>query len=245
MFRSFLDTFGSLRAEMARLEIENKRLVEHNTVIEKELETLNEHNTAIEKELETLNEENVKFSGAKDDAMKKLAEVEEEKAGLQKELDGFKGLKKAKGWKKRCEEQENRVAENQKRIEKLLEDYQQKMEKRTADVQHQSQQNLEQAIDWKKKCEEQENRATKNQERMEKLLEDYQQKTEKRIAEVQEKGQQNLRQAIDRIKAQQALDMQGLTSVMGFMGLEDLKDGYIFREEVSLDDCVDRINMCQ
>ncbi|CCX10003.1 hypothetical protein FPQ18DRAFT_307475 [Pyronema domesticum] len=68
MIRSFLDTFGNLRAEMTRLEIENKRLVEHNTVIEMELETLNE--------------ENIKLSGANDDAMKKLAEVEEDKAGL-------------------------------------------------------------------------------------------------------------------------------------------------------------------
>jgi chromosome segregation ATPase len=194
MLRSFQDTFTSLRAEMARLEIENKRLVEHNTVIEKELETLNEHNTATEKELETLNEENVKFSGAKDDAMKKLAEVEEEKTGLQKELDGLEGLKEVLGWKKRCEELENR--------------------------------------------------ATENQERMEKLFEDYQQKTEKRIAEVQQ-GQQNLEQEIDRIKADHTLEMQGLTSAMGFMGLEDLKGDYIFREEVSLDDCVDRINMCQ
>jgi chromosome segregation ATPase len=177
MFRSFLDTFGSLRAEMARLEIENKRLVEHNTVIEKELETLNE--------------ENAKLSGANDDAMKKLAEVEEEKAGLQKELGGLEGLKEVLGWKKRCEELENR--------------------------------------------------ATENQERMEKLFEDYQQKTEKRIAEVQQ-GQQNLEQEIDRIKADHTLEMQSLTSAMGFMVL---KDGYIFTEKVGLDDCVDRINMCQ
>ncbi|CCX32338.1 Protein of unknown function [Pyronema omphalodes CBS 100304] len=80
MFRSFQDTFASLRAEMAMLEIENKRLVEHNTLIKKELETLDK--------------ENVKLSGANDDALKKLAEVEEEKAGLQKELSGFEGLRR-------------------------------------------------------------------------------------------------------------------------------------------------------
>ncbi|KAI5795892.1 hypothetical protein FPQ18DRAFT_387064 [Pyronema domesticum] len=84
MFRSFQDTFASLRAEMARLEIENKRL-------------------------------NVKLSGANDDALKKLAEVEEEKAGLQKELSGFEGLRDVLGWKK--------ATENQERMEELLENY--------------------------------------------------------------------------------------------------------------------------
>jgi chromosome segregation ATPase len=114
MFRNFQDTFASLRAEMARLEIENKRLVEHNTVIEKELETLNE--------------ENARLSGAKDDAIKKLAEVEEEKAGLQKELGGLEGLKEVLGWKKAADS-------NQERMEKLLGNYQQKTEKRIAEVQ--------------------------------------------------------------------------------------------------------------
>ncbi|CCX06816.1 Protein of unknown function [Pyronema omphalodes CBS 100304] len=146
MFRSFQDTFASLRAEMTRLEIENKRLVEHNRVIEKELETLNE--------------ENVKLSGANDDAMKKLA---------QKEFSGLEGLKEVIGWKKRCEELDNRATENQERMEKM----------------------------------------------------------DKRIAEVQQQSQQNFEQAIDRMKDQQALDLK---CVMKLMGLEDLKDGYIFRE---------------
>ncbi|CCX30778.1 hypothetical protein FPQ18DRAFT_375206 [Pyronema domesticum] len=167
MFRSFLDTFENLRAEMTRLEIENKRLVDYNTVIEKELETLNE--------------ENVKLSRANDDAMKKLAESDEKNARLQKEFSELEELKEVLGWKKRCEELENRT--------------------------------------------------TENQERTEKLLEDYQQKTEKWIAEVQQQSQRNLGQAINRIKALRALQMQGLNSVMAFMGLEDLKDGYIFREK--------------
>jgi hypothetical protein len=185
IFRSFQDAFASLRAEMTRLEIENKRLVEHNTVIEKELVTLNEHNTVIEKELETLNEDNVKLTGANDDAIKKLAKVEEEKAGLQKELGGLEGLREVLGWKK----------------------------------------------------------AAENQERMEKLLENYQQKTEKWIAEVQQQGQQNLEQAIDRINAHHALEMQDLAIATGSMGLEDWKDGYIFREKVGFDDCLDCIDM--
>ncbi|KAI5798428.1 hypothetical protein FPQ18DRAFT_376130 [Pyronema domesticum] len=63
------------------------------------------------------------------------------------------------------------------------------------------------------------------------IFEDYQQKMEKRIVEVQQQSQQNLEQAIDRIKAQQALEMQGLTSAMGFMCLDYLKDGYIFKEK--------------
>jgi hypothetical protein len=177
MFRSFLDTFANLRAEMTRPEIENKRLVEHNTIIEKELETLNE--------------ENIKLSGAYDVTMKKLVKSEAKNARLQKKFSGLEGPKKVLGWKKRCEELENRTTENQTRTEKLLEDYQQKMEK------------------W--------------------------------IAEVQQQSQQNLEQAIDRINAQQALEMKGLTSAMGFPGLEDLKDGYIFREKAGLDDCVDCI----
>ncbi|KAI5795884.1 hypothetical protein FPQ18DRAFT_387056 [Pyronema domesticum] len=257
MFRTFQDTFVGLRADIARLEIENKRLVEHNTVIEKELETLNEHNTIIEKELATLNEENVKLS----DAMKKLAEVEEEKAGLQKELGGLEGLKEVLGWKKRCEELENRATENQERMEKLLEDYQQKTEKQIAELQQvhlqqgqqnikqaigqmkshqalqiqitvlqqQSQQNLEQAnIDWKKRYEQLEHlpRTRKEWRSCLKLPA----KMEKRVAEVQQ-GQQNLEQAIDRIKAHHALEMQDLVIATGFMGLEDWKDGYIFREK--------------
>ncbi|CCX34582.1 hypothetical protein FPQ18DRAFT_335959 [Pyronema domesticum] len=140
MFRSFQDTFASLRVEMTRLEIENKRLVEHNTVIEKELETLNE--------------ENVKLSGANNDAMKKLAEVEDKNAGLQKEYSGLEGLKEVLGWKKRCEELDNRATENQKRIEKRFEELENRatenhgiMKKRMAIVQQQSQLNREQAID--------------------------------------------------------------------------------------------------
>jgi chromosome segregation ATPase len=139
MFKSFQDTFTGLRAEMTRLEIENKRLVEHNTVIEKELETLNE--------------ENVKLSGANNDAMKKLAEVEEKNAGLQKEYSGLEGLKEVLGWKKRCEELENRATENQGRMEKRCEELEnratenqermEKMDKRIAEVQQQSQQNFE------------------------------------------------------------------------------------------------------
>jgi hypothetical protein len=135
--------------------------------------------------LETLNGENAKLSGAKDDAIKKLAEVEEEKAGLQKELGGLAGLKEVLGRKKA---------------------------------------------------------ADSNQERMEKLLGNHQQKTEKMIAEVQQ-GQQNIEQAIDRIKAHHALEMQDLAIATGFMGLEDWKDGYIFREKVGFDDCLDCINM--
>ncbi|CCX05665.1 hypothetical protein FPQ18DRAFT_423065 [Pyronema domesticum] len=133
IFRSFRDAFASLRAEMIRPEIEKKRLVDHNTVIEKELVTLNK--------------ENIKLTGANDDAIKKLAKVEDEKAGLQKELSVFEGLKEVLEWKKRCGKQENRVTENQERMEKLLESYQQEMEKRIAEVQEQGQQNLEQAID--------------------------------------------------------------------------------------------------
>ncbi|KAI5817703.1 hypothetical protein BZA77DRAFT_292232 [Pyronema omphalodes] len=148
-FPAFGDAFRSfqgLGAEISRLQIENRRLVEHNAAIEKELEILNEHNTAVEKELETLKEENIELSEAKDDAIKKLAEVEEGKAGLQKELDGLGELKDVMGWKKKCEELENRAIESEGKMEKLFEDYQQKIEQRIADAQTQSQNKLEQEI---------------------------------------------------------------------------------------------------
>jgi hypothetical protein len=35
--------------------------------------------------------------------------------------------------------------------------------------------------------------------------------------------------------------MQDLAIATGFMGLEDWKDGYIFREKVGFDDCLDCI----
>ncbi|KAI5817704.1 hypothetical protein BZA77DRAFT_386652 [Pyronema omphalodes] len=166
MLRSFQDIFTNLRVELSRLEIENKKLVEHIT--------------AIEKELGTMEDKNAKLSGANNDAMKKLAEVEEEKAGLQKELDGL-GELKVMGWKKKCEELENRAIESEGKMEKLFEDYQQKIEQRIADAQTQSQQILEQEI--------------------------------------------------DRIKTGNTLQIQSLTSAIEVMGLENMKDGYIFREQ--------------
>jgi FtsZ-binding cell division protein ZapB len=89
IFTGFQDGFAVFRAEMARPETENKRLVEHNTVVEKKLETLKE--------------ENAKLSEAKDNAMKTLAEVNEKNAGLEKEFTGLEGLKEVLGWKKRCD----------------------------------------------------------------------------------------------------------------------------------------------
>ncbi|KAI5817698.1 hypothetical protein BZA77DRAFT_386644 [Pyronema omphalodes] len=236
-FPAFEDAFRSfqgLGAEISRLQIENRRLVEHNAAIEKELEILNEHNTAFEKKLETLKEENVKLSEAKDevtkklaeteeekagmqkeldglgelkeeniklsedkdDAMKKLAEVEEEKAGLQKELDGLGELKEVMGWKKKCEELENRAIASEGRMEKLFEDYQQKMEKR----------------------------ATEIKEGMEKSMEEYQQTMEEHIADVQHQSQENLKQEIHQIKADHILQMENFT-------LDDVKDGYILKEK--------------
>ncbi|KAI5817675.1 hypothetical protein BZA77DRAFT_30827 [Pyronema omphalodes] len=203
IFRSFQDTFTNLRVEMARLEIENKRLVEHNTSIEKELEALNELNTAIEKELATLNEENVKISESRNDAVKKLAEVEEENASLKKELGGLGELREILGWKKRCEELENRVTESHARMQNLVVKNQERTHKLCAE----------------------------NQERIEKVFEDYQKKMEKRIADVQHQGQQNLEQEIARIKADHIREMQSLISPMGLMALEDWEDNYIFREK--------------
>ncbi|KAI5817695.1 hypothetical protein BZA77DRAFT_343359 [Pyronema omphalodes] len=133
MRRSFQDTFSCLGVEMLRLEIENNRLVEHNT--------------AIEKELETLKKENARLFGARDDAIKKLTGVEEEKAELQKELDESRELDEVRRWKKKCEELENRAIEGQARMEKLSEDYQQKMEKHIADYRNQSRKTFEQEID--------------------------------------------------------------------------------------------------
>ncbi|KAI5817697.1 hypothetical protein BZA77DRAFT_31168 [Pyronema omphalodes] len=262
-FEDALRSFQGLGAEIARLQIENTRLVEHNTAIEKELEILNEQHTAVEKELETLKEENVKLSEAKDevtkklaeveeekagmqkeldglgelkeeninlseakdDAMKKLAEVEEEKAGLQKELDGLGELKEVMGWKKRCEELENRVTENQEKMEKLFEDYQQQMEKRATENQEKIEKSFE---DYQQ---EMEKRATENHERMEKLFEDYQQQMVKRIADVQHPSQENLEQEIALIKADNILHMENLVSAIEGMCLESMKDGYIFSEK--------------
>ncbi|KAI5783841.1 hypothetical protein FPQ18DRAFT_418999 [Pyronema domesticum] len=134
IFTGFHDGFASLRAEMAGLETENKRLVEHNTV---------------EKELETLKEENAKLSEAKDNAMKTLAEVNEKNAGLDKEFTGLEGLKEVLGWKKRCDELENRAVENQEKVEKLLENYQRKTEKLFADCQAKMEQmQLESCTMW-------------------------------------------------------------------------------------------------
>ncbi|KAI5817685.1 hypothetical protein BZA77DRAFT_30986 [Pyronema omphalodes] len=158
ILRSFQDTFTSLKMEMARLEFENKRLETDNKRLEtdnKRLETENQrletknkrlqvqvddHQLAYllaDKEVETSHEIIIELSKEKDDAIKKIAEVEEEKVSLQKELDGLGELKEILGWKKRCEELENRVTENQERIDK-----------RIADVQHQSQKNLEQEVNW-------------------------------------------------------------------------------------------------
>ncbi|KAI5812293.1 hypothetical protein BZA77DRAFT_359573 [Pyronema omphalodes] len=124
-FHSFQDAFAIFKTAMTRLEVENKRLVEHNT--------------AIEKELVTLREDNVKLTEANDDAIRKLAKVEEEKARFQKVLTGFEGLGEVLGWKN--------TSENQERIEKMLENYIQKIEKRIVEVEEKGQQNLEQAID--------------------------------------------------------------------------------------------------
>ncbi|KAI5817705.1 hypothetical protein BZA77DRAFT_343367 [Pyronema omphalodes] len=132
MLRSFQDIFTNLRVELARLEIENKKLVEHNT--------------AIEKELETMEDKNVKLSGANDDAMKKLAEVEEKKDALQKKLYGLEDLNAILGLKRKCEELEKQATENQERTNKLFEDFQKKMEKRIVDMQTEVQQNFEQDI---------------------------------------------------------------------------------------------------
>ncbi|KAI5807236.1 hypothetical protein BZA77DRAFT_363075, partial [Pyronema omphalodes] len=113
-----------------------------------ELEALNELNTAIEKELATLNEENVKISESRNDAVKKLAEVEEENASL-KELGGLGELREILGWKKRCEELENRVTESHARMQNLVVKNQERTHKLCAENQERiekGQQNLEQEI---------------------------------------------------------------------------------------------------
>ncbi|KAI5817696.1 hypothetical protein BZA77DRAFT_292224 [Pyronema omphalodes] len=203
MRKSLQDTFTSLGVQLSRLEIENKRLVEHNTAIEKELQTSNEHNIATEKELKALREENARLSGANDHAMKKLAEVEEEKDALQKELDELGELREVLGWKNKCQELETRVTEDRERMETSFKDYQQEMEKR----------------------------ATENQERIQKSMEECQQKMKEHIADVQTQSQNKLEREINRIKADHTLQMQSLTSAMGFQGLEDMTDGYIVREK--------------
>ncbi|KAI5817699.1 hypothetical protein BZA77DRAFT_352656 [Pyronema omphalodes] len=203
MRKSLQDTFTSLGVELARLESENKRLAQHNTAIEKELETSNEHNIATEKELKALREENCKLSVAKDDALKLFAEVEEEKDALQKELDELEELRDVLGWKKKCQELETRATGDRERMETSFKDYQQEMEKR----------------------------ATENQERIQKSMEECRQKMKEHIADVQTQSQNKLEQEINRIKADHTLQMQSLTSAMGFQGLEDMTDGYIVREK--------------
>ncbi|KAI5817684.1 hypothetical protein BZA77DRAFT_352633 [Pyronema omphalodes] len=160
-YESTLRSFYDLGSEISRLEIENKRLMDYNTAIEKELLSLHEHNTSIEKELQALNElnsvlekesatlkeENDKLSWARDDAVKKCAQVEEEKANLQRELDGFAELREVRGLKRKCEELENRTTGNQERIEKLFEDYQQETKKQIAEIQNQSHKNFQQEIE--------------------------------------------------------------------------------------------------
>ncbi|KAI5817693.1 hypothetical protein BZA77DRAFT_343357 [Pyronema omphalodes] len=216
MRRSFQDNFTSNGLELARLEIENMRLMEHNTAIEKEFETVKEHNTAAEKKLETLKEEIIKLYGANSDAMKKLAEVQEEKADLQKELVGLRELEEVRRWKK-CEELETRVTEKQERTEKLIKDYQREMDKRATGNQASI-----------------ENLVNENQKIMKKLIEEYQQKMEERMVDAQYQSQLNLgilKYEINRIKVDHTREMQTLTSAMGFKGLEAMKDGYIVKDE--------------
>ncbi|KAI5800904.1 hypothetical protein FPQ18DRAFT_413555 [Pyronema domesticum] len=148
-----------------------------------------------------------KAKRGEDDAVKKFKEVKDKNIKLQEQLDemaqcgGARDFVALKGKFYDLEKKIVDILDNQAKKVQCFEDYKAKMEKRIIEIL--------------------ENQTEKNQH-----FDNLQAKMEKLQMEIQQKHQE-----IDPTKAQQALEIQCLTSDMGFMGLENLKDGYIFREK--------------